>query len=97
MSSDTRRAALGATLAVVRAAHAVEAIAAEVVQQAELSGQPVTMSMISRVVEQLRAHRSSCRCGLCADVVAKARADRVFRTASVWQRQTAATRARAVR
>jgi hypothetical protein len=39
----------------LRAARAVEAIAVEVFRQAESSGQPVSMSMINRVCEQLRA------------------------------------------
>jgi len=81
----------------VRAAHAVEAIAAEVFRQAESSGQLVSMALINRAVEQLRSHRSSCRCGLCGETAAKARADRVFRTASVWQRSVTATRARMTR
>jgi hypothetical protein len=40
----------------VRAAHAVEAIAAEVCQQCECSGQLVTMSVINRVLNQLSSH-----------------------------------------
>jgi len=87
----------GATLSTVRAAHAVEAIAAEVVQQAECSHQLVTMSVINRVLEQLRAHRPTCRCGLCGEAAEKAKAAAVFRTASIWQRQVSATRARATR
>ena len=78
----------------MRAIHAVELVAAEVVQQCECSHQPVSMAVVTRVVEQLRAHRSSCRCGLCGETVAKAKADRVYRTASMWQRSAAATRAR---
>jgi hypothetical protein len=45
---------IGATLNAVRTAYAVEAVAAEVVQQAECSGQLVTMSMIDCVLDQLR-------------------------------------------
>ena len=81
----------------MRAADAVEAIAVEIFRQAESSGQPVTMSMINRAVEQLQRHRPSCRCGLCGDVVAKARPDRVFVQARVWQRSVSATRARMTR
>jgi hypothetical protein len=87
----------GATLTGVRAADAVEAIAVEVFRQAESSWQLVTMSLINRAVEQLQRHRSSCRCGLCGETVAKAKPDKVFRTASVWQRSVLATRARALR
>jgi hypothetical protein len=81
----------------VRAADAVEAIAVEVFRQCECSGQPVTMSVINRALNQLRAHRPACRCGLCGETVAKARPDRVFVTASIWQRSTAASRARMTR
>jgi hypothetical protein len=81
----------------LRAADAVGAIAVEVFSQCELSGQPVTMSVINRALEQSRAHRPSCKCGLCDETVAKARADRVFVTASIWQRSVTATRARAAR
>jgi hypothetical protein len=57
----------------VRASHAIEAIAAEVFRQCECSGQLVSMPVIHRVLEQLRAHRPTCRCGLCGETVAKAK------------------------
>ena len=57
----------------VRAADAVEAIAVEVFRQCECSGQLVSMPVITRVLEQLRSHRSSCRCGLCGETVVKAK------------------------
>jgi len=81
----------------VRAGDAVEAIAREVFRQCQCSGQPVSMPFINRVLDQLHGHRSLCRCGLCGEVVAKARADRVFGIASVWERSVAATRARMTR
>jgi hypothetical protein len=90
----THRAASGARLDAVRAADAVEAIAVEIFRQCGCSGQPVSMSVINRALEQLGAHRPSCRCGFCGEVVAKAQADQVYRTASIWQRSAAATRAR---
>jgi hypothetical protein len=83
----------GATLIGLRAADAVEAIAVEVFRQCEWSGQPVSMRVITRVLDQLRSHRSACRCGLCGETALKARPDRVYRTASIWQRSVAATRA----
>ena len=67
----------------MRAADAVEAIAIEVFRQCECSGQPVSMPVIDRVLDQLRRHRSSCRCGLCGETVAKARADRVSSVAPI--------------
>jgi uncharacterized protein GlcG (DUF336 family) len=81
----------------VRAAYATGAIAAEVVQQCECSGQPVSMGVINRVLEQLQRHGSGCSCGLCGETAEKAKAAAVFRTASVWQRQLLGTRARATR
>jgi hypothetical protein len=80
----------------VRAADAVEAIAVEIFRQCECSGQPVTMSMIERALEQLPGHRRSCRCGLC-EAAAKVKADRVYRTASIWQRSATASRVRMAR
>jgi len=74
----------------VRAADAVEAIAVEIFRQCECSGQPVSMPLINRVLEQLRSHRPSCRCGLC-EAAAKVKADRVYRTAQVWHRSVNAT------
>jgi hypothetical protein len=87
----------GATLTAVRAADAVEAIAVEIWRQCECSGQLVSMAVINRALNQLRAHRPTCKCGLCGETFAKAKADRVYRTASVWQRSVIATRARATR
>ena len=63
----------GATLTAMRAADAVEAVAVEVFRQCECSGQLVSMAMVARVLEQLRSHRASCRCGLCGETVAKAK------------------------
>lgn len=87
----------GATLGAVRTADAVEAIAVEVFRQCECSGEPVTMSVIDRALEQLRGHRRSCQCGLCGETAAKATAERVYRTAWIWQRSVATTRARMTR
>ena len=83
----------GATLIVVRAADAVEAIACEVFKRCEASNQGVSMSASRDVLDELRAHRATCRCGRCGETVAKARADREFVTAQVWQRSVTATRA----
>jgi hypothetical protein len=81
----------------VHAAEAVTVIAVEIFRQCECSGQPVSMAVINRALRQLRTHRPACKCGLCGKTVAKARADRVYRTASVWQRSVIATLARATR
>ena len=88
------RTAAGASFTPVRAAEATEAIAVEVFRQCECSGQPVSMAVINRALHQLRSHRPACSCGLCGETVAKVKADRVYRTASMWQRSVVATRAR---
>jgi hypothetical protein len=80
----------------MRAADATERLAVEIFRQAESSHQLVSMSKINRVLEQLRAHRASCRCGLC-EAAAKVAADRVYRIAASWQAQIAVTRRRATR
>jgi len=54
-------------------------------------------AVIHRALEQLRSHRPSCRCGLCGETVANVKADRVYRTASIWQRSAAASRVRMAR
>ena len=77
--------ATGSTLSDVRAAEATEAIAVEVFRQRECSGQLVSMTVINRALNQLRAHRPTCKCRLCGETVAKARADRVYRVAARWQ------------
>ena len=77
--------ATGATLSDVRAAEATEAIAVEVFRQCERSGQLVSMTVINRALNQLRAHRPTCKCRLCGETLAKARADRVYRVAARWQ------------
>jgi len=77
--------ATGATLSDVRAAEATEAIAVEVFRQRECSGQLVSMTVINRALNQLRAHRPTCKCRLCGEAVAKARADRMYRVAARWQ------------
>ena len=83
------------TLSRVRAADAFEAIAVDLFKHAD--GRPITMTMIRSGLEQLRSRRPACTCGPCGETVAKARADRVYRTAQIWQRSVIATRARAVR
>jgi hypothetical protein len=75
----------------------IELVALDVFQRATDSGQHVTRDLVAQRLQQLQAHRETCRCGLCGETVAKARPDRVFVQARAWQRSVAATRARAVR
>jgi hypothetical protein len=59
---------------------------------------------VYRVAMMWQRGRWPCRCALCGETVANAKADRVYakadrvyRTASIWQRSVNATRARAAR
>ena len=47
----------------VRAVEATEIVVLDVFNRAD--GQPISMSVVQQRLEQLRAHRPSCRCGLC--------------------------------
>ena len=58
----------------VRALEAAEIVALDVFNRAD--GQPISMSVVQQRLEQLRAHRPSCRCGLCGLAV-RVRASRV--------------------
>jgi hypothetical protein len=79
----------------VRSVDRVELLALDVYQRA--NGRPITMTTVRDRLEQLRSHRPVCRCGLCGETVAEAKADRVYRTGSIWQRSVVATRARMTR
>jgi hypothetical protein len=68
-----------------------------VFKQCEYNGEVISMTVIDRALNQLRAHRQACKRGLCGETVAKARADRVYRTVSAWERSVIATRARMTR
>jgi hypothetical protein len=74
----------------VRAADAFEAIAVDLFKHAD--GRPITMTMIRSGLEQLRSRRPACTCGLSGETVAKARTDRMYQTAQIWQRSVIATR-----
>jgi len=63
----------------------VEIIALDVYQRAEDAGQRITLPMCAQRLTELRAHRPTCRCGLCG-TMAKAKARNVFAVAASWQR-----------
>jgi hypothetical protein len=65
---------------------AVEIVALDIFNRA--GGEPVDMTMVRKRIEQLRAHRPACHCGLC-DAAQRVRPDRVWRQASAWQRAAA--------
>jgi hypothetical protein len=63
---------------------------------AETTGQPVTLGLVERRLDELRSHDPDCGCGLCAAAHA-ARAQGVYYVARRWAGGIAATRRRAVR
>ena len=63
----------------------VEIIALDVYQRAEDAGQRITLELCEQRPAELRAHRPTCRCGLCG-TMAKAKARNVFAVAASWQR-----------
>ena len=70
----------------VRALEAAEIVVLDVFNRAD--GQPISMSVVQQRLEQLRAHRPSCRCGLCGLAV-RVRASRVFPLVQAGQRPSA--------
>jgi hypothetical protein len=79
----------------VRVIEAVEPVACHVFNLADRDGQRVYMEMLRQRLARLREHRRGCR-QLCATAANVAPAD-VYRIAKAWQRQSNATRLRAVR
>jgi len=63
----------------------VEIIALDVYQRAQAAGQRITLQLCEQRLAELRAHRPTCRCGLCG-TMAKAKARNVFAVAASWQR-----------
>jgi hypothetical protein len=73
-----------------------EKLAIDVYSRAESSGQPITLGIVERHLDELRGHQPDCPCGLCAAAHA-ARASGVFYVANRWAAGIAATRRRAAR
>lgn len=80
----------------MRMADADDLIAVDVFNAAQASGEPVTMVLVKRVVDDLLAHPAECGCGHC-EAAALARVGDVWNIASGWQRAVAASRQRAAR
>jgi hypothetical protein len=71
-------------------------LAIDVYQHAESTGQPITLSLVERRLEELRSHEPECPCGLCT-AAAAAGAPAVLYVARRWASGIAATRRRAAR
>ena len=73
-------------------ADADDLVAVDVFNAAEVTGEPVTMALVRRVVDGLLTHPPECGCGRC-EAAAIARVGDVWNIASGWQRAVAATKA----
>ena len=63
----------------------VEILALDVFQRKQDAGARITLQLCEQRLAELRAHRPTCRCGLCG-TMAKAKARNVFELAADWQR-----------
>ena len=71
---------------------AAELAAIDVFQRAEATGQPITLGLVERRLDELRSHEPECACGLCT-AASEMRASRAFYVARGWAGGVAATRA----
>ena len=70
-------------------ADADDLVAVDVFNAAKVTGEPLTMAMVKRVIDDLLAHPSACDCGHC-EAAAVARVKDVWDIASGWQKAVAA-------
>ena len=75
----------------MRMADADDLVAVDVFSAAELMGEPVTMALVRRVVDDLLTHPPECGCESC-EAAAIARVGDVWNIALGWQRAVAATK-----
>jgi hypothetical protein len=81
----------------MRMADADDMVAVDVFNAAQVTGEPVSMTLVRRVVDDLLTHAPACECGHC-EAAAVARVKDVWDIASGWQKAVAtATRSRAAR
>jgi hypothetical protein len=81
----------------MRMADADDLVAVDVFNAAQVTGEPVSMTLVKRVVDDLLTHPSTCDCGHC-EAAAVARVKDVWDIASGWQKAVATTsRTRAAR
>jgi hypothetical protein len=71
-------------------------LAIDVYQHAESTGQPITLSLVERRLDELRGHESECVCGLCT-AAAGVGAPGVLYVVRRWGAGIAASRRRAMR
>jgi hypothetical protein len=69
----------------------VDRLALLVFEQAQRTGELVTMDLVNHVVNELFAHPAECRCGAC-QAAAQASARAIFRTAQAWECSVGVTR-----
>jgi hypothetical protein len=75
----------------MRMADADDLVAVDVFNAAQETGEPLTMALVRRVVDDLLIHPPECGCGRC-EAAAIARVADVWNIASCWQRAVAATK-----
>jgi hypothetical protein len=93
----TTRGDPSGTLTSMRMADADDLVAVDVFNAAQVTGEPVSMTLVRRVVDDLLTHPSECDCGHC-EAAAVARVKDVWDIASGWQKAIATdTRSRAAR
>ena len=81
----------------MRMADADDLVAVDVFNAAKVSGEPLTMTLVRRVIDDLLTHPPSCECGRC-EAAAIARVKDVWDIALGWQQVVAAnTRGSAAR
>lgn len=76
------------TLMTMRMADADDLVAVDVFNAAQVTGEPVSMTLVRRVVDDLLTHPTECRCGHC-EAAAVARVKDVWDIASGWQKAVA--------
>jgi hypothetical protein len=81
----------------MRMADADDLVAVDVFNAAQVTGEPVSMTLVRRVVDDLLRHPPECDCGHC-EAAAVARVKDVWDIASSWQKAVATdNRGRAAR
>src|ERR1700749_3439518 len=78
----------GGTLTAMRMADADDLVAVDVANAAQVTAEPVSMTLVRRVVDDLLTHPPECGCGHC-EAAAIARAKDVWDIASGWQKAVA--------
>jgi hypothetical protein len=80
----------------MRMADADDMVAVDVFNAAQVTGEPVTMTLVRRVIDDLLTHAPQCDCGHC-EAATTARPDDVWHIASSWHDAVAADKLRAAR